>query len=470
MFKTIFSRLFWTTAAVVFFTVVVVSVSMIGLLNKYVEDERFDSSKKASESIEYLTVAMSRDGFNSGNMLYYESTLESWSMLVKADITVVNGSGKVFAATDKYFHVAEDYASRVLSGELVRGTGNRISESIYSSYVIGIPMKQAGQVIGGIFYFFPLGLGGSALEKFSQTLFISLIVAMLLSLILIYIEARHISKPLKEINTAALEIASGKFDKRVQVTSRDEVAQLSSSFNHMADSLTQLEEMRQSFISDISHELRTPMTSISGFVEGILDGTIPKERQQEYLEIVRDEATRLAKLTGEMFEMTKMNSPEYKLSVQKFDVNEAIRRCIIGAEEKLAAKNLEVLVDFKNETENVLADPDAIKRVIINLLDNAVKFSYPENTVEIRVHEKGKKVLIDFENYGQGIAKEEIPHIFDRFYKSDKSRSKDKTGAGLGLSFVKNILNLHGQTITVTSEPCDGDKMKTVFSFTLEKA
>lgn len=470
MFKTIFSRLFWTTAAVVFFTVVVVSVSMLGLLNKYVEDERFDSANVASESIEYLTVAMARDGFSSGNMGYYESTLESWSMLVKSDITVVNSLGRVFASTDREFLVPEKYAEKVLSGETVTGNSVVGGRSTKLNYIIGIPMEQSGQIIGGIFYFFPSGLGGSTVEKFSKTLFVTLIVAMLLSLVLIYFEARHISKPLKEINTAALEIASGKFDKRVQVTSKDEVAQLSSSFNHMADSLTHLEEMRQSFVSDISHELRTPMTSISGFVEGILDGTIPKEKEKEYLEIVRDEATRLAKLTSEMFEMTKMNSPEYKLSVQKFDVNEAIRRCIIGAEEKLSAKNLEVSVDFKNDAENVLADPDSIKRVIINLFDNAVKFSHPENVVEVKVYEKGKKVIIDFVNYGTGIAKEDLPHIFDRFYKSDKSRGKDKTGAGLGLSFVKNILNLHGQSITVTSDPCDDDKMKTVFSFTLEKA
>ncbi len=470
MFKTIFGRLFWTTAAVVFFTVIVVSVSMLGLLNKYVEDERFDSSKVASESIEYLTVAMSNEGFGPANMRYYESTLESWSMLVKADITVLNTDGQVFAATDRTLTVPAKYVRNVLLGNDVSGKLSKGEKTGRTDYIIGIPLVKQGHIIGGIFYFFPPSVGGSTVEKFSQTLFMTLIVTVLLSMVLIYMEARHISKPLKEINTAALEIASGKFDKRVQVTSKDEVAQLSSSFNYMADSLTHLEEMRQSFVSDISHELRTPMTSISGFVEGILDGTIPKEKEQEYLEIVRDEATRLAKLTGEMFEMTKMNSPGYKLSIQKFDVNEAIRRCIIAADEKLTSKNLEISVDFKNETENVLADPDAIKRVIINLLDNAVKFSYPENTIEIKVTEKGKKVIVDFANYGTGISKEEIPHIFDRFYKSDKSRSKDKTGAGLGLSFVKNILNLHAQTITVTSEPCDGDKMKTVFSFTLERA
>lgn len=471
MFKTIFGRLFWTTAAVVFFTVVVVSVSMLSLLNRYVEDERYDSSKLASGSIEYLTVAMARDGFDAGNMRYYESTLESWSMLVKADITVINTEGQVFAATDKKHAVPDKHMRRVLGGEDVKGRLLIGEKSGRTDYIIGFPLMQQGRVVGGIFYFFPPGVGGSTVERFSSTLFITLIVAMVLSLLLIFAEARHISRPLKEINSAVLEIASGKFDKRVGVASaNDEVSQLASSFNYMADSLTKLEEMRQSFVSDISHELRTPMTSISGFVEGILDGTIPKEREQEYLEIVRDESTRLAKLTSDMFEMTKMNSPEYKLSIQKFDVNEAIRRCIIGAEEKLAAKDLEVSVDFKNETENVLADPDAIKRVIINLLDNAVKFSYPENTVEIRVYERGRKVFVDFANYGTGIAGEDIPHIFDRFYKTDKSRSKDKTGAGLGLSFVKNILNLHGQVITVSSLPFEGDKMKTVFSFTLEKA
>lgn len=470
MFKTIFGRLFWTSTAVIFFTVAVVSASMFGLLNKYVEEERFFSAKKASGSIEYLTMTIAEGGFDDRSMAVYESTLESWSMLVNAEIIVVGGNGRAFAATDSKYTVAEKYAAKVLSGETVRGKVNQSDRATKLSYMIGIPIQNRGQTVGGIFYFFSPGVGGSTVTNFSSTLFITLLVAMLISLGLIYIEALHIAKPLKEINNAVLEIASGKFDKRVSVNTHDEVAQLASSFNYMADSLTHLEEMRTSFISDISHELRTPMTSISGFVQGILDGTIPKEKEKEYLEIVLDESTRLARLTNEMFEMTKMNSPEYKLSVKKFDVNEVIRRCIISAEQKMEAKELEMDVWFENDTENVLADQDAIKRVIINLLDNAVKFSFPKNTIEIKVYENGKKVCVDVVNCGVGIASEDIPHIFDRFYKSDKSRGNDKTGVGLGLSFVKNILNLHSQSITVKSMPMGENKMKTVFSFTLEKA
>jgi len=470
MFKTIFSRLFWTTTAVVLFAVAVVSVSMLGLLNKYVEDERFYSAQKASASIEYLTNSISRDGLDARSMMMYNTTLESWSMLVNAEITVMNKSQVVFAATDDKQTVPEKLATKVMAGETVTAKAAKMERGGKLNHIIGLPIRRGATVIGGIFYFFPPGVGATTVERFSSTIFLTLIIAMLLSLILIYAEARHISRPLKEINNAVLEIASGKFDKRVNVNVRGEVAQLASSYNYMADSLERLEEMRSSFVSDISHELRTPMTSISGFVEGILDGTIPKEKQEEYLRIVRDESTRLAKLTSEMFEMTKMNSPEYKLSIQKFDVNEEIRRCIISVEQKLEDKNLELLVDFENEAESVLADPDSIKRVIINLLDNAIKFSYPENTIEIKVSERGKKVCIDFVNYGAGIAKEDLPHIFDRFYKSDKSRTRDKTGAGLGLSFVKNILNLHAQTITVTSDQISENKMKTVFSFTLEKA
>lgn len=469
MFKTIFGRLFWSSAAIIFFVVAAATASMFGFLNKYVADERLNYAKKASQSIEYLTTAIAMDRFDGMNEMVYESTLASWSLMVEADITVVNRRGVEFAATDIEKVVPEKYAKAVLSGEIV--TDDILIDTLQRrEYIIGIPINYQEAVVGGIFYFYPPGIMKSTIRDFSSMIFLSLIIAMLASLCLVYIESKRISRPLKEMNSAVLEIASGKFDKRINVTSEDEISQLASSFNYMADSLTRLEEMRSSFVSDISHELRTPMTSISGFVQGILDGTIPKEKEKEYLEIVLEESTRLARLTSEMFEMSKMNSPEYKLSVKEFDINEIIRLCIIGAEQKIEDKKLELDVWFENDAEQVLADPDAIKRVIINLLDNAIKFSFPGSTINVRVFEKNKKVNVDIINYGIGIAKEDIPHIFDRFYKSDRSRSRDKSGAGLGLSFVKNILNLHSQKITVSSVGAGAGKMKTTFSFTLERA
>lgn len=465
MFKTIFQRLFWTSTAIIVFVVSTVSLSMIFLMKRFVLDEKFTSAMKASRSIEYLTTNFVADDVDSRYRRVYDSTLASWSIMVEADVTVVNQSGEIFASTNSRRKAQQELAAKVLTGETVRSHSG-------GDYIIGIPIRYNSAVIGGIFYYFPPGIMKNTLRDFSSMIFLSLIIAMMIAMCLIAFESRHISGPLKQINTAVLEIASGKFDKRVNLSSNDEIAQLASSFNYMADSLQHLEEMRASFVSDISHELRTPMTSISGFIQGIIDGTIPKDKETEYLTIVLEESKRLSRLTNEMFEMTKMSSPEYKLSVKRYDFAEAVRLCIISAEQKIDERKLQLDVWFENESMYVIADPDAIKRVIINLLDNAIKFSNEGQTVTIRVFEKGKRVVFEIINYGEGISEEDIPHIFDRFYKTDKARSRDRAGAGLGLSFAKNIINLHSQQITVTSVPQEGNNnyKKTTFTFTLEKA
>lgn len=468
MFKTIFQRLFWTSTAIIVFVVSTVSLSMIFLMKRFVLDEKFTSAMKASRSIEYLTTNFVADDVDSRYRRVYDSTLESWSIMVEADITVVNQSGAIFASTNSRISVQPELSKKVISGEVVR---THASAQAGGDYIIGIPIKYNGAVIGGIFYYYPPGIMKNTLRDFSSMIFLSLIIAMMIALCLIAFESRHISGPLKQINTAVLEIASGKFDKRVNLSGNDEITQLASSFNYMADSLQHLEEMRASFVSDISHELRTPMTSISGFIQGIIDGTIPKEKETEYLTIVLEESKRLSRLTNEMFEMTKMSSPEYKLSVKRFDFAEAVRLCIISAEQKIDERSLQLDVWFESDAMYVIADPDAIKRVIINLLDNAIKFSTEGRTITIRVFEKGKHVVFEIINYGGGISEEDIPHIFDRFYKTDKARSRDRTGAGLGLSFAKNIINLHSQQITVSSTPQEEGRIKkTTFTFTLEKA
>lgn len=469
MFKTIFQKLFWTSTAIILAVVILISVSMLGLLNNYIVRERMHYSKKAAESIEYLTTEIAMQTDDSRLKMAYNSTLASWSMILGADITVINMNRNIFAATDNTEYIPDYVINSVLSGDTVNKF-IRDSKKKPHRNIIGIPIMYQNQILGGIFFFFPPNIMKSTLQEFSHIIFISLIIAIVIALILIYLNSRSFSKPLNEINDAVLEIASGKFDKRVSVSAADEIAQLASSFNYMADSLERLEEMRAGFVSDISHELRTPMTSISGFISGILDGTIPKERENEYLKLVLEESTRLVRLTNEMFEMTKMSSHDYKLSIKKFDLAEVTRLCIIGAENEIEAKKLDITVDFEKDNIDVLAEPDSIKRVVINLLDNAIKYSFENSTISIRIFYENEHVVFEISNIGTGIDEADLPYIFDRFYKSDKSRTRENSGAGLGLSFVKNILNLHSQQINAKSVRISNSARRTTFSFTLERA
>jgi len=234
----------------------------------------------------------------------------------------------------------------------------------------------------------------------------------------------------------------------------------------MAFELEHLEEMRRGFIANVSHELRTPMTSIRGFIEGILDGTIPPEKQKDYLEIVRDETLRLNRLVNDLLDLAKMQSGDLKLTFKSFNVNEMVRRSIIKLENQIVEKNLEIHADFETEDMMAYADPDAIERVMMNLLHNAVKFTGENGRINIRIYRQKDKIYVSVQDNGIGIGKEEIDHIWERFYKSDKSRGMDKTGTGLGLAIVKNIINEHKQDIWVESELGKGTK----FTFTLEKS
>ena len=236
----------------------------------------------------------------------------------------------------------------------------------------------------------------------------------------------------------------------------------------MASTLEKLEDMRAEFVSDISHELRTPMTSISGFISGILDGTIPPEKEKEYLKIVYNESKRLAKLTNDMLDMSKMTSSEYKLDISEFDINELIRLCIIQLEQKISDRQLELDVTMPDNKLMVVGEKGAIQRVIINLLDNAVKFSFEDTTMTISVVRKATKAYITIGNLGTGIDEKDIQNIFDRFFKSDKSRTDNKSGAGLGLSLAKNIMKLHNQDIWAESVPAGKNAKFTTFTFTVE--
>lgn len=470
MFKSILSRLFWTYAAILALVFASISVSVGIFTDRFVMNQHKQNVHDVANTIEHWTVVSEIEESGSRPKMMYMNLLERWADYLRSDIIITNTQGQIIANTGSVADVPDSLIDSIISGEEVYEISNMNSAYRSNVVIVGMPVHYQGGVVGAMVFTTPLARLRKATTELFSMLVLSSLLAVLIAGVLVYLQSRRISKPIGEINKAARNIASGKYDKRVEVASRDEIGQLASSFNFMADSVEALESTRAGFISDVSHELRTPMTSISGFAQGILDGTIPKEKQDEYIRIILDESKRLTKMVNDMLEMSKMTSSRYKLDITAFDMNELTRLCIISLGNRIDEKNLEINVDFDRNTLKVLADRDAIQRVIINLLDNAIKFSYPNTTVTIKTWREKNRAMFSVGNFGDGINGEDLSSIFTRFYKTDRSRATDKSGAGLGLSFVKNILTLHKQNVWVESvDAKEGSSAKyTTFTFTLE--
>ena len=272
-------------------------------------------------------------------------------------------------------------------------------------------------------------------------------------------------EPINEMARAARKFARGDFSTRVEVTARqDELGELTAAFNAMADSMERSEERRRELIANVSHELKTPMTVIAGFADGILDGTIPPEQEAQYLATISSETHRLSRLVRSLFDVAQANSEEDKSRVvSTFDIAELIRITIVGLIPKFEAKQLEPEPQLPEEPVFVIGEKDSITQVVYNLLDNAVKFAKSGSTLRIALWKQGDSAFVSIEDEGETIPDGEMPMIFDRFYKTDRSRGLDKEGVGLGLYLVKTILDRHNQSIYVTSK--DG---QTKFTFTLQ--
>lgn len=470
MFKSIFGRLFWTNAVVLAAVFVVITLSMTIFARTYISDRQYNAVMGAAENIENMTVSLRLETIDVRMQETYMQSLASWAEYLSADIAIVNRNGEVYVATSDMKTVPQSYMGKIINAEIVRENGKFGGYYDKRVFTVGVPLYYKSQVIGGMFFNTKMPVLNKLTYEIIYMFAISAAVVFVIAFAVIYFQSRNISKPIKELNKAAMDIAAGRFDRRMTITSTDELGQLASSFNFMADSLERLEEARSSFVSDISHELRTPMTSVSGFIQGILDKTIPPEKENEYLTIVLDETKRLTRLVNNMLETSKISNLNYNLDMCEVDITEMIRRAVIQLESKISQKDLDIDIHFEKECMKVMADGDSIRRVIINLLDNAIKFSYNNTQTDINVWEENSKVYTSVGNYGMGIEEAELRKVFDRFYKTDKSRSSDKKGAGLGLYLVKNILLCHKQDIWVESTPVPDVNMKyTKFTFTLEK-
>lgn len=293
---------------------------------------------------------------------------------------------------------------------------------------------------------------------------IATVISVALELIALCIITKEITEPIRELEKMTKQMAAGNFKVKIQSRSNDEVGELVNSYNAMAEALGNLDMMRNDFIASISHELRTPMTSIGGFIDGILDGVIPAEKQEHYLQIVKEEIARMNALVNDLLNMARLQSGKVELDLLPCSLEELLRNTALKLKPIIDEKEIQIVFDIKTKNCEVLVDRPSIERVLINLIQNAVKFTNPGGTVTLHSEPDGKnKVRITVEDTGSGIAREEIPFIFEKFYKADKSRGLDKKGTGLGLAIVKNILSAHGQEIHVESTVGKGSR----FIFTL---
>ena len=321
-------------------------------------------------------------------------------------------------------------------------------------YRYALPLNDGeGGPVGAVFVCAASVMLTELIEVIVKTILIASLWVLLAALIAAYLISEKISAPLKEISKAAKSFAEGRFDVRVPVRGEDEVAKLAVAFNNMAESLNNYDTMQTTFMSNVSHDLRTPMTSIAGFIDGILDGVIPPEKHGYYLNLVSVEVKRLSRLVTTLLDLSRIQAGERKFVMSTFDVCEMGRQILISFEQKLNDKHLDVSFECDEENLAVMADRDAIYQIFYNLCDNGVKFASEGGRFRISIRRlKNKKILVSVHNDGQGISDADLPYVFERFYKSDKSRGLNKSGVGLGLFIAKTIVDAHGEQIWVDSE------------------
>lgn len=460
--------MFWTYAILLLLVLTTVSLSMTMLLTTFNERKQVEIIASVAQGIEHWTSELQVEQTDAKSAQAYRRVLYSWSRFISADITIVGREGDIIESTCGITVLPESMKPSLQSEYMTVKKSDFGGFYNHNVLTVSFPIRYKDNKIGAMFF----NLGLPELRRTVMELLfmfvMSSLIAITFAFVIVYFQAKKITAPIVDMNNAARRIASGKFGERVKVTTNDEIGQLASAFNFMASSIEKSEQNRSRFISDVSHELRTPMTSISGFVQGMLDGTITDDERDDYLRIVLDESKRLTKLVNDMLEMSKMRSGEFKLDILPFDINELICTCLISLEQRINDKGLDVDIDFRPEKLTTLGDKYQIQRVILNLLDNAIKFSRRGTMINIRTWIAEGRAHISISDTGDAVDDSDLRHLFDRFYKTDTSREKDRTGAGLGLSLVRDIIRLHNQTITAGCKPTEDGAGVTTFEFTLE--
>lgn len=471
MFRSVFSRIL-TTFAVILLVCILLLVFIVAssLYNENKEKEVEVLEITASEISFMMQDVQLRVGQSTPEVLERPaivSVIEAFAMKSDADIFVLRMDGTLLYTVSERWNEGE----QMLSPETISLMRENSEPYALDDLNGAFPEERFhGYEIAhnddGDFLVLVTSRSGPNYELANSVTTLMLAVAIwviFVAMLCVFLVSRKITEPITKVVEAAKAYGTGDFGVRVKIEGHDELADLAHAFNNMAESLSRHAESRRMFISNVSHDLRTPMTTIGGFVDGMLDGTIPQEQQARYLQIISGEVRRLSRLVDALLEVGRLQSSA-ELTMGEFNLTEKARVILLSLIGKIQSKNLEVEFDAGEVDQFVLAHEDSIHEVLYNLLDNAVKFADEGGHISVQISAvHGRKAQVRVHNTGESIPAEEIPFLFERFYKSDRSRGLDKNGMGLGLYIVKAILAKHGEPITVESSPEEG----TTFTFNL---
>ena len=484
--RSLYKRQFALTAGMILISFALLGTAFFTLSYQYTLRQTRDSMERNANYVANFTSKSRSLGLGVEDDVYI-AMIATIAQISDAVVLITEADGEMVVSTDGisvmgYKELAGSYLPKSIADQVARSgsyTGMSDLGGFFAEkrYVAGTPILvktvdvttgQTRQSLVGVAY---VAAEASSLTElwraFTSIFFFTAVVVLCIAFLTSSVTSLRQTKPLKEIAETARKFGHGEYELRVRgyEDRKDEVGELAEAFNAMADSISKSEERRSEFVANISHELKTPMTTIAGFSDGILDGTIPPDRERAALQTISSETRRLSRLVRRMLDLSRLQSAENVTAQEQFDVSEIMLRVLVSLETKINARHLDVDTQLPDGAVMVWGDPDAITQVCYNLLDNAIKFSNEGSTMGISITTKGGKAHVAVRNTGQTISPDELAMIFDRFHKSDKSRSVDREGVGLGLYIVKTILNNHKENITVTSQ--DG---VTEFVFTLTLA
>lgn len=399
-----------------------------------------------------------------------QSHLASLDIYLNADIWLISRDGELILSSDtseiRQEHQTIPEFNSVLPGGRYYMTGDFFGMFSEETLSVLIPVSHNYHVRGYIAIHTPMSVIVQEKEGYLISFYITMILLLFLAFLFVAVNWLMILLPVRKLRKGAGEYALGNYSTPIQMNREDELGFLADTMDFMAESLKDQEEDQRKLISNISHDFRSPLTSIKGYVEAMLDGTIPFEMQEKYLNIVLRETERLTKLTSGLLTLNSMDPKQNRLCKTRFDINTVIKNTAATFEGTCTSRRISIELLFTDWESYVYADMGKIQQVLYNLIDNAIKFSQPDSTITIETTIKYEKIFVSVRDTGVGIPKDSLKKIWERFYKTDASRGKDKKGTGLGLSIVKEIIQLHDENINVISTEGVG----TEFIFSLSRA